>query len=201
MKDYHATLTLRNGRMKRAMDDLGLTGGELARRANCNPTIVSAFLTMKANAFIEKKKRYKEAAIRIAEALATTPQYLFPNHMGPTFIATNKIEGYADASQIRGICPHDAVDSDPFLLLAGKEFEHSMTDAFMSLDQRERAVISMAFGLVEENQRTDVEISEICDVCTATVAGTKARALKKMNRLLTKHGFSIKDAIVETAQE
>lgn len=139
MKNYHATVRIKNGRVMWAMKERGIkTVSELARMCNCSPVGFYKLLNL------HGKHRLKDGsfslnALRIAEALDMPPDALFIDEY--EFISETMFFGFVDQEQLSM-----ATGGENALLgIEQAEIKDALKDALLNLKPREEDVIRRHF--------------------------------------------------------
>lgn len=104
MKDYHITVTVRNGRIIEAMRECGYdTVAALSRASGVSQGTIGELVNFKARA-TNKALQYRESVKKLCAALACSPSDLFPEHLDVEF-PTNRIAKFSDSRQLAGDFP------------------------------------------------------------------------------------------------
>lgn len=178
--DYYLTLRVQHGRIKEAMQQLGIkTASELARRSGASPSMAGKLLNFKISprlSFATGRGRrnpggWRLDATRIASALGMAPEDLFPDHLHHE-VTTNQIESFADEAQLSHLLP--AVP-EPYAQLEQHEaFDELYAVLEEALTDRERAVIEARF--FDDKQLADCGIP----ISRERVRQIEAKALRKL---------------------
>ncbi len=171
---HFATVSLRARGRCRLSDyrlRLGLTGAELARRADIEPYRVSALETGNASPardeFYTNSSPWTDTAQVIADTLGVTCAWLWPEHAP----ATPRL--------MREETP------TPEALYADAEMRERVRAAVASLPPRERAVIVRRFGLIDGEEATLEETApHVGGVSRERVRQLEAQALRQLRAIL-----------------
>ena len=79
-------------------------------------------------------------------------------------------------------------DTDELLLR--ESFSRALSDALSELPERERGVLELRFGLIDDQPKTLREIGEIMDLSRERVRQIESRALNKLRRSHKKHSLA-----------
>ncbi len=79
-------------------------------------------------------------------------------------------------------------DTDELLLR--ESFSRALSDALSELPERERRVLELRFGLIDDQPKTLREIGEIMDLSRERVRQIESRALNKLRRSHKKHSLA-----------
>jgi len=79
-------------------------------------------------------------------------------------------------------------DTDELLLR--ESFSRALSDALSELPERERQVLELRFGLIDDQPKTLREIGEIMDLSRERVRQIESRALNKLRRSHKKHSLA-----------
>lgn len=102
MTDYHVTLKIRQGRMKAAMEVMGIqTAAELSRRSGVCQVVVGRLLNFK-DSPRRKDGDWRKVTLRICKVLGSEPEELFPSHLQHE-VLTNEVTGYIERQQLEGV--------------------------------------------------------------------------------------------------
>lgn len=174
MSDYAVEIRIRNGPLRRAMREVGLTGSELARRAGVRPGVVSRYLLLK-DAPILKNGELSENILKIAGVLRQLPEDLFPpQHMQKTLDrGVAEIEmSIEDVQQIVG--PHY---DEPLELI---DMRNVIEKSLERLSPRYRECVEGYYGLNGESEKTLSEMAEEFDLSRGRVWQILQSAEKKL---------------------
>jgi lambda repressor-like predicted transcriptional regulator len=101
MKDYYATLRIQQGRLKAAMQELGIeTVAGLSRRSGVSQASIGNLMNFRESPRT-KSGEWRVVTLAICKALGSEPSELFPEHLDHE-ITTNRIASFVEHAQISG---------------------------------------------------------------------------------------------------
>jgi len=172
MKDYYATLRIQHGRLKSAMQDLGIeSAAELSRRSGVSQQGVGELLNFRVSPRA-KNGAWKKHTLAICAALGSEPIDLFPEHLDHE-IPTNEIASFVDHAQLSGASVRQL---GPREECERGEMSRTLDEVLGTLTDRERNVLKGRFW---ESKTLD-EIASEQGVCRERIRMVEAKALRKM---------------------
>lgn len=180
VSDFYAILKVQNGRIRRAMEEAGVSSvAELARLAGYkHPTQVYELVNFKSAARLPTGK-WSACAKRVADALGVLPDELFPDHLCVT-MESNQIAKYVE---------RDALPSagyrhlpSPVESAIDAELKDRIERLLSTLSTREAAIIRLRYALEGEREHTFKECAERVGVTRERVRQIEAEALRKLQR-------------------
>ena len=183
MKDYILQFKFKNGPMLRAMRAKGIeTAAQLSRLCGVSQASIGSFLNFKKTPINKCTGEFLEIVLRIADALQTLPEMLFPEQHLKKALEDNKGEVEISLDQMLALT-EGAYDSPESLLLA-EENNEGKSDALESLmgtlGLRERRVIEMRFGLNGNEKKTLDEVGSEFAVTGERIRRIEEKAFRKM---------------------
>jgi len=172
-----ATLRVRNDEMIRARWRKGLSQPRLAEAAGCKPWVVMAL----------EKLDYTSLAVtenveKIACVLELDTESVMPLEMsGGQYIADRQViedvpvsRMIASQNEMRGLLP------SPVDIAEEKELKERISEILNTMNDRDREVISLRFGLNDGKEYTLEEISRACGVTKERVRQIEFKALNQI---------------------
>jgi len=141
MKDYYATLRIQQGRLKAAMQELGIeTAVELSRRSGVSQAYIGKMLNFRLSPRADNGD-WREATLAICKALGSHPSELFPEHLDHE-IPTNRIAAFVEHAQLSG---RETRQLGPVEECEQAEMEQVLDEVLGTLTDRERTVLKARF--------------------------------------------------------
>ena len=141
MNDYYATLRIQQGRMKAAMQELGIpTQSELAKRSGVSMEAVSKLLNFKRSPKT-KDGKWSGSALAIAKTLGAEPDDIFPEHLWHE-IPTNRIAAFVEHAQLGG---ETVRQLGPAEEAEREDLEQTLDEVLGTLTERERTLLKARF--------------------------------------------------------
>ena len=141
MKDYYATLRIQQGRLKAAMQELGIeTAADLSRRSGVTQGDIGKLLNFRESPRT-KNGKWRAVTLAICKALGSEPSELFPEHLDHE-IPTNRIASFVEHAQLSG---RTALQLGPGEECQQAEMEQTLDDVLGTLTDRERSVLKARF--------------------------------------------------------
>lgn len=172
MKDYYATLRIQQGRLKAAMQELGIeTATELSLRAGVTQSYVGKMLNFRLSPRAVNGE-WRKATLAICKALGSEPSELFPEHLDHE-IPTNRIASFVEHAQLSG---RETLQLEPGDELQQTEMEQTIDEVLGTLTDRERNVLKARFW---ENKSLE-DIGKTQGVGEESIRLVEAKALRKL---------------------
>lgn len=182
-KDYYATLRIQHGRLKAAMQELGIkTIAELSRRSGVTQTAIGRLLNFRCSPRA-KNGEWRSVTLAICKVLGSEPGDLFPEHLDHE-IPTNRIATFVEHAQLSG---RDPLQLEPGEECQQAEMEQTLYDVLDTLTEREQGVLYARFW----QGKTLEEIANEQGVTRSSVSQAEAKALRRLRhpaRLKTLEG-------------
>jgi len=141
MNDYYATLKIQHGRLKAAMQSLGIgTVAELSRLSGVSQGRIGRILNFRLSPRA-KSGEWRETTLAICKALGSEPDDLFPDHLDHE-IPTNTIASFVERAQLSG---HTARQLGPYEEYEKAEMEQTLDEVLGTLTDRERSILKERF--------------------------------------------------------
>ena len=174
MKDYYATLRIQQGRLKAAMQELGIaTAADLSRRSGATQGDIGNLLNFRESPRA-KNGKWRAVTLAICKALGSEPSELFPEHLDYE-IPTNRIASFVEHAQLSGT---ETLQLGPGEECQQAEMEQTLDEVLGTLTDRERDVLKARFW---EGKTLD-EIGDEQGVRGSTIRMLEAKALCKLRR-------------------
>jgi RNA polymerase sigma factor (sigma-70 family) len=172
MKDYYATLKIQQGRLKAAMQELGIESAyELSRRSKVSRGYIGKMLNFKLSPRGDNGE-WREATLLICKALGSEPNDLFPEHLQHE-IPTNRIASFVEHAQLSGSSTRQLGPGDE---CERAEMETTVDEVLHTLSDRERSVLKERFW----DGKTLKQIGKEQNVSGNAIRVMEARALRKL---------------------
>ena len=144
-KDYYAILRIQQGRLRAAMQELGIkTAAELSRRSGVSQSYIGDMLNFRVSPRF-RNGEWRKSTLKICKALCYEPSELFPDHLDRE-IATNKIEAFVEQAQLSGRAHLQLGTGEYMMRHCDKaEAEEIIDEALGTLTERERNVLKARF--------------------------------------------------------
>jgi len=172
MKDYYATLRIQQGRLKAAMQELGIeTAADLSRRSGVSQGYIGKMLNFRLSPRADNGE-WREATLTICKALGSEPSELFPEHLDHE-IPTNQIASFVERTQLAG---RGALQLGPGEECERGEVKQTLDEVLGTLTDRERSVLKARFW----DGKTLNEIGDEQGVRGNAIRLIEAKALRKL---------------------
>jgi RNA polymerase sigma factor (sigma-70 family) len=176
--DFYAILKVQNGRIRQAMEDVGVsTASELARRAGQGATAVGRLLNFKISPRRPTDGQWRRVTIDVCDALMVDPADIFPDHLTVT-MDSNQIAGYVERGQIPH-ADHRKLPSPVEAAVAG-ELKEKIGKALETLTFREAEIIKLLYGVGDGREYTLEECATIFSITRERVRQIFAKGLRKL---------------------
>jgi RNA polymerase sigma factor (sigma-70 family) len=172
MKDYYATLRIQQGRLKAAMQELGIeTAAELSRRSGVSQGCIGKMLNFRLSPRADNGK-WRDATLAICKVLGSEPGDLFPEHLDRE-IPTNRIASFVEHAQLSG---RETLQLGPGAEYQQVEMEQTLNEVLGTLTGRERSVLKARFW--EGKTREEIGIKH--NISEQRAYQIEAEALRKL---------------------
>jgi len=153
VKDYYATLRIQHGRLKAAMQELGIeTAAALSRRSGVTQGDIGKLLNFRESPRA-KNGEWRTVTLAICKALGSEPSELFPDHLDHE-IPTNRIASFVEHAQLAGGA---ALQLGPGEECQQAEMEQTLDEVLGTLTDRERSVLKTRFWDGKTLEETGIE--------------------------------------------
>lgn len=171
-KDYYATLRIQQGRLKAAMQELGIdTAADLARRSGVSQSTIWELLNFRESPRA-KNGEWRVVTLAVCKALGSEPIDIFPEHLDHE-IPTNRIAAFVEHAQLSG---REMLQLGPGDEMQQAETEQTIDEVLGTLTDRERSVLKMRFW----EGKTLQETGRACNICSQRARQIEAKALRKL---------------------
>jgi len=172
MNDYYATLRIQQGRLKAAMESLGIQSvSELSRRSG----ISAGWIGMLYNFRLSPRAytgKWRKATLAICEALGSEPDDVFPEHLQHE-IPTNRISAFVEHAQLTG---HSTLQLGPREECEHAEMEQTVDEVLSTITDKERGILKARFW----EGKTLEQIGKEQGKTRERIRLIEAKALRKM---------------------
>ena len=170
--DYYATLRIQQGRLKAAMQELGIeTAAELSRRSGVSQGYIGKMLNFRLSPRAGNGE-WRDATLAICKALGSDPSELFPEHLDHE-VPTNHLASFVEQAQLSG---RETLQLGPDEECQQAEMEQTLDEVLGTLTDRERGVLKARFW---EGKTLD-EIGDEQGVTGPTIRMIEVKALRKL---------------------
>ncbi len=172
MKDYYATLRIQQGRLKAAMQGLGIESArEMQRRAGVSYQAVGNLLNFRQSPR-KKNGEWRPVTLAICRVLGSEPLDLFPEHLDHE-IPTNRIASFVEHAQLAG---RQTLQLDPAEEYQQAETKQTLDEVLGTLTARERSVLAARFW----DGTTQAEIAEEMGLTAQCISKIEQKALRRL---------------------
>jgi len=176
MKDLRIVARIYNNQLRERREALGLSAPQLAEKIGIDYVSYIGLEAMRNQPV--GSKGWKPIALKIADFYLEPVEKLFP----ASVLAIRQIETErrVDAEEIAALS--SGPPSTPLQLVESAETHEALYSAVLNaLDEKERLVISMRYGLTgESEERTLEEVGEALGVSRERIRQIEAKALRKL---------------------
>ena len=169
VKDYHITVTVKNNTLLTVMRNQGFeTAVSLARVANVHGGYIGQMLRLEISAINRKTGEFKPNILRVARALRTLPEELFPSQHLEKPLSRHKASFCLDRCGVENLITNQTPES----LIELKETKKIINLELANLKERTKAMVEHRFGLNGHSPKT-------YDQCGAlfNISGTRVKQL------------------------
>jgi len=180
---YEVTTRIRNNALLQRRVERGWSREELGRLAAVGKLTIGQYEIFRLSP-IAKNGEWKESALKLAKAFGVEPDVLWSplsrEIMNPVVVRT------VGEEQLAAIRAHEMErllgegEQDPEALLSGQQRRAAVSRALGLLNSKERAVMSMWYGLDGSEAKTQEEIAELFGVSRNRIHQIAAKALRKL---------------------
>jgi DNA-directed RNA polymerase sigma subunit (sigma70/sigma32) len=177
MNDYRIEMTVKNNRIFSYMHQMGYESvSAFCRATDMQPTVVGELLNLKRAAIHSKTGEWTVPALKLAEALACSPDDLWTDAQRTAALESNKraVElSEEDAARIM----YDDQDT----LLLEMERNESVESVLKKLPAREETIVRMRFGFPPYYEEHTLEsVAKEFDVSRNRIMQIEAKALRRL---------------------
>lgn len=190
MVDYHVTMTIKNGRIKKLMDGLGIkSAAELSRQSGICSASICALLNMKAKP-MNSNGKWNPVVIALSEFFGVACGEMFPELAFKT-VSSNKIYKYVEQAQLASL------NTDPPQIAWEKEYgKHEAVRALLAAQDftpKEKLVIKERIMC----GKTLLECAKLIRVTPSRVRQIEARVLRRLRHPYWSKVFDLKNMYEE----
>ena len=167
--DFNIKVTVRNGRLLKAIRKTYKSVAELARNMGRSPTAVNNLVGLKTKPFNEKG--WTDLASDVAAMVGKDPEELWPEHLKDLKLQRSSAEISLGMDGVKQLMQDGSSEKTLSQLSSVAAFSKTLTP-------RERKVIAMRFAV----GHTSAEIARVLGVTQGRCFQIEARALRKMRR-------------------
>ncbi len=177
MNDYRIEMTVKNNRIFSYMKDMGYENvSKFCRATGMQPTVVGELLNLKRAAIHSKTGEWTVTALRLANALACSPDDLWTDAQREVALESNKRAVELSEEEAARIM-YDDQDT----LLLKMERDQSIESVLKKLSPREEDIIRMRFGFAPYYEEFTLDaISLKYEVTRGRIMHIEASALRKL---------------------
>ena len=180
--DYKVTIKVQQGRIWAAMKAMQIKNvAELARKMGMNRRCIDALINFRISPRNEDGG-WRKYVVSMCRVLACEPNTLFPDHLQHE-VPTNRIEAYSDRAQMARL------QAKPAGLLCDGSVKEELHKAIQRLSDRERAVLTVRFGLDGRRVQTLDEAGSLFGVTRDRVRQIENRGVKKLREFCHRPGI------------
>jgi len=168
MSDYQLKLTVRNGRILKAIADAGFkTQAEFARANGLHPMTVSNLVAMRVPP-VNKDGRLSGQAQELCDALCALPEDLWTENQLYARLKRNTFDAYVSEDSVQE-------------LLENRDRTALVSEALASLPPREAHVLRLRFGIGgARGESTHEEVGHVIGVTRERVRQIEMKAMRKL---------------------
>ncbi|MCH7570377.1 MAG: sigma-70 family RNA polymerase sigma factor, partial [Deltaproteobacteria bacterium] len=182
MSDYRVEIKVRNGRILRRMNALGIfTVAELCRRAGLmtQQAAVGNIINLKSLPY-GKLGEWRSVVLKIADVLTCLPEDLFSHEQATMRLQSNFAYMEMTSAELSHVLEHrESTMLPPDKKIEHEEINGALEKMIETLSQRDQIVLRGRFGLDGEVKTLD-ELSETFNVSRERIRQIEAGAISKM---------------------
>jgi len=178
--DFNLKITVRNGRLLKAIRESYESVADLARRMNRCPSSVNSLVTMKQ--VPTNQHGWTELALDVSAMVGKDPEDLWPEHMREIKLKKSSAEVLLDLDSVKNIFSNGSAEKNLSQIRALNQFSERLTP-------REKQVINRRF---HERQSLE-EVAKVFNVTRERLRQIEAKALRKMRLRALQLGYASDD--------
>lgn len=178
--DFNLKITVRNGRLLKAIRESYESVADLARRMNRCPSSVNSLVTMKQ--VPTNQHGWTELALDVSAMVGKDPEDLWPKHMREIKLKKSSAEVLLDLDSVKNIFSNGSAEKNLSQIRALNQFSERLTP-------REKQVINRRF---HERQSLE-EVAKVFNVTRERLRQIEAKALRKMRLRALQLGYASDD--------
>lgn len=177
MSDYRVQMKVKNHRILSAIEAAGYkTVGAFCRATGLGQTLVGTYVNFK-TAPILQDGSWSSMALRLADALVTTPDHLFSEAQKQMRLKTNQAEKhYSDVQML------ELINDTPEMLMIKHDATEAVHELLDCLTPRELKVMELRFGINHPKgiDHTLQYVADHFDVSQERIRQIEIKALRKL---------------------
>ncbi|RLD70198.1 MAG: hypothetical protein DRI98_08595, partial [Bacteroidetes bacterium] len=177
MSDYRVNIKVKNNRILEAIEAAGYkTVGAFCSATGLHQTLVGCYVNFK-KAPILQDGSWSSMALRLSDALLTTPDDLFSEAQKTLRLKTNQAEKeYSDVQML------DMINDTPEMLMIKHDATEAVHDLLDCLTPREKEVMELRFGInhPKGEDHTLQYVADHFDVSQERIRQIEIKALRKL---------------------
>jgi RNA polymerase sigma factor (sigma-70 family) len=190
MSDYALELTVRNGRIRRALQQAGFKNvAQFCKAHGISRSGIDALLNLKEPP-ITTRGEWRKEVLRLCDALVVTPDDLFSDAQRVMAVKTNSATIEITEAQMQQIAGEGfeeirrltASTIEPDEPIESQELKASLLTALDTLPKNCRDVLVARYGLDGSEGRSVEEIAELRDISRSRVQQIEQKALRILRR-------------------
>ncbi len=190
MSDYHVTMIIKNGRIKKLMDEMGIkSAAELSRQSGICSGSICALLSMKVKP-MNSRGKWNRIVIALSEFFGVACDEMFPELAFKT-VSSNKIYKYVEQAQLASL------NTDPPQIAWEKEY--TKQEAIKALLAAQDFTPKERFVIKERimNGRTLQECADLLGVHRERARQIEANVLRRLRHPYWSEVFDLKNMYEE----
>lgn len=185
VKEFRLEVRVRNNRLIRLREELGISAPVFAETAGVNYNQYVALESLKASPVRKRNGEWTDTALKVAVFHGVSPEDLWPDAVlrvsGQTKVAELSADEAA-ALASGGMLGLGSAPPDPDDQLHEAELEDYVRRAVLRLDPAEQQVVSRRFGMRGSEKATFADIGSDLGLCQERVRQIQSKALRKLAR-------------------
>ena len=178
--DFNLKITVRNGRLLKAIRERYESVSDLARKISRNPSSVNSLVTMRKAP--TNQHGWTDLALDVSAMVGKDPEDLWPEHMREIKLKKSSAEVSLDLDSVKNILSNGSVEKNLSQITALKELSERLTP-------REKEVLNRRF---HEKQSLE-EVAKVFNVTRERVRHIEAKALRRMRMRALQLGYGADD--------
>lgn len=179
-KDYILQVRVKNGPMLRALRASGYpTVAALSRASGVSAQQIGLYLNLK-SVPLKQDGAFREDVQTIAAYLHADPEDLFPPQHLRRKLATNTGETEVSTEEITSTLVGASAELNQHQLLERRDLVARLVAGLCDLNERERKVLTMRYGLTGDGEHTHRECGAAIGVSGVRAQQIEAKALRKL---------------------
>jgi len=175
-EDFNLKITVRNGRLLRAIRAKYESSADMARKGNLNAQEISSLVSMRAKP-IHKNGNWRELALNVAGMLSCDPEDLWPDHIKEIRLKRSSAEMNVGLDTVTQIAKNGSANT-----LDRKQIVGSLIDV---LTPREEKIIYMLY----HNGKTLEDVGQELGISRERVRQIEHKAIRKMKTRAIKYNY------------